>query len=81
MSDDAAGGSTVVVARFRYRHEGEFAKGYLEDAGIDAGLFLDDAGGIDPALIFVVPARLVVRLEDQDAARNVLTAAGFEVED
>lgn len=81
MSDAPSGeGDTVIVARFRYRHEGEFAKGYLEDAGIYSGLFLDDGGGIDPALIFIVPARLVVRAEDQEEARSVLTVAGFDLE-
>ncbi len=69
--------STVVVARFHYRHEGELAHGYLRSAGLDAALFIDDAGGMDVGLAFVNPARLVVRAEDEERARRVLVDAGM----
>ncbi len=66
---------TTVVARFHYRHEAELAHGYLEDAGIPTALFIDDAGGMDVGLAFVNPARLVVRVEDEQRAREVLANA------
>ena len=68
---------TTVVARFHYRHEAELARGYLESAGVDSALFIDDAGGMDVGLAFVNPARLIVRVEDEERARRVLTDVGI----
>ena len=68
---------TTVVARFHYRHEAELAHGYLEDAGIPTALFIDDAGGMDVGLAFVNPARVVVRVEDEQRAREALANAGM----
>ncbi len=68
---------TTVVARFHYRHEAELAHGYLEDAGIDTALFIDDAGGMDVGLAFVNPARVVVRTEDKARALEVLADTGM----
>jgi hypothetical protein len=68
---------TTVVARFHYRHEGELAHGYLESAGVNAVLLIDDAGGMDVGLAFVNPARIVVRVEDEARARAVLVDAGM----
>ncbi len=66
-----------MVARFHYRHEAELAHGYLKSAGVDAALLIDDAGGMDVGLAFSNPARLVVRAEDEERARGVLTDAGI----
>lgn len=71
MSDD-----TVVVARFHYRHQAELAHGYLEDAGIPSGLFIDDAGGMEVGLAFANPARLVVHRDREQEAREILESAG-----
>lgn len=71
MSDD-----TVVLARFHYRHEAELAHGYLQDAGIPAGLFIDDAGGMEVGLAFANPARLVVHRDRAVEAREILENAG-----
>ncbi len=68
---------TTVVARFHYRHEAEMAHGYLESAGVDSALLIDDAGGMDVGLAFVNPARLVVREDDEERARSVLVDAGM----
>ncbi len=68
---------TTVVAHFHYRHEAEMAHGYLESAGVDAALLIDDAGGMDVGLAFVNPARLVVRDYDEERARSVLVDAGM----
>ena len=51
--------------------------GYLESAGVDAALHIDDAGGMDVGLAFVNPARIVVRAEDEERARQVLVDAGM----
>ena len=71
---------TVVLARFFTRHEGEIAQGFLLDANIPAALFSDDAGGMEPQLAFVRPARLVVRREHMDVAIEILEGAGVPVE-
>ena len=68
---------TTIVARFHYRYEAELARGYLESAGVDSALLIDDAGGMDVGLAFVNPARLVVRDEDKQRARGVLVDAGM----
>ena len=68
---------TTVVARFHYRHEAEMAHGYLESAGVDSALLIDDAGGMDVGLAFVNPARLVVRDDDEERARSVLVDTGM----
>ncbi|MCH7891094.1 MAG: DUF2007 domain-containing protein [Gemmatimonadetes bacterium] len=68
---------TSIVARFHYRHQAELAHGYLENAGVDAALLIDDAGGMDVGLAFVNPARIVVRAEDEERARGVLIDAGM----
>ena len=68
---------TTVVARYHYRHQAEMAHGYLESAGVDAALLIDDAGGMDVGLAFVNPARLVVRDDDEERARSVLVDAGM----
>ena len=67
----------VVIARFTYRHDGEFARGFLQDAGIPSHLAVDDAGG---HVTFSNVATLVVRQEHADAAREVLRDADIDVE-
>ncbi len=69
-----------MVARFPLRHEGEVAQGFLMDAGIPAALFSDDAGGMEPNLAFVRPARLVVRAEHAERARELLAGSGIPAE-
>ena len=68
---------TTVVARYHYRHQAEMAHGYLESAGVDSALLIDDAGGMDVGLAFVNPARLVVREDDEERARSVLVDVGM----
>lgn len=69
---------TTIVATFEYRHEAEMAQGYLEDGGIPVIMVAGDAAGIE--LGFAAPhrARIAVRTEDVEAAREVLRDAGFE---
>lgn len=71
---------TVVLARFITRHEGELAQGFLQQRGIPAALFADDAGGAEAGMTFVNPARLTVLAEYAAEAGQVLHDAGYEVE-
>lgn len=68
---------TTIVARFHYRHEAELAHGYLETAGVESALLIDDAGGMDVGMAFVNPARLVVRVEDESRVRDILIDVGM----
>jgi hypothetical protein len=61
----------VAVGQFTYRHEAEFAAGFLADAGIPYRLQIDDAGG-DLGLTLGRPAVLWVRAVDAERARDVL---------
>ena len=66
----------VAVGQFRYRHEAEFAAGFLRDAGIPYRLQIDDAGGADLGLLNQRPAVLWVRAMDAEAAREILAPEG-----
>lgn len=61
----------VAVGQYAYRHEAEFAAGFLEDAGIPYRLQIDDAGG-DLGLALGGRAVLWVRAADVERARDVL---------
>jgi len=61
----------VAVGEYTYRHEAEFAAGFLADAGIPFRLQVDDAGG-DLGLTLGRPAIVWVRAVDADRAREVL---------
>lgn len=67
----------VLVARFYYRHEAEFAKAALESAEIESAIFADDAGGMEVPLSFSNSVRLLVRPEDAEDAREILADAGL----
>ncbi len=62
----------VPIAEYLYRHEAEFAAGFLEDAKIPFRLQTDDAGGAESFMAGVRPARLWVRPEDVERARDIL---------
>jgi hypothetical protein len=65
----------VAVGEFTYRHEAEFAAGFLDDAGIPYRLQVDDAGG-DLGLTLGRPAIIWVRAVDVERARDVLDFEG-----
>ena len=71
---------TERVAQFGFRHEAEFAKGYLNDAGIESFLVVDDAGG-NLGFALENTATLMVRTTDLPRARQVLSDAGVMEED
>jgi hypothetical protein len=62
----------VVVAEYGYRHEAEFAAGFLEDAEIPYRLQLDDPG---MGMLIFAPARLWVRGMDASRAREILNVS------
>ena len=71
MADD-----TVVVATFAYRHEAEFALETLREAGIQAVLIADDAGGAYAGLSLSGRPRIVVHSDELGRARELLGEAG-----
>lgn len=73
MSSDAP----VTIATFIWRHEAEFAAGYLTDAGIPHSVIVDDHGG---HLTLNNSARVLVAPSMVDEAREVLRQAGLDPE-
>jgi hypothetical protein len=64
----------VVVQSYGSRPEADLAKGALEDAGIQAMIAADTAGGMREHLAWSGAGfQIVVREEDATAARDVLT--------
>ena len=70
----------VAVGEFAYRHEAEFAAGFLADAGIPYRLQIDDAGG-DLGLTLGRSAVLWVLAVDAERARDVLDTASAGQDD
>ena len=72
------GDREVRLATFSSRVEAETAQGFLDDAGVDSALIVDDAGSVIPGVeIGFGPARLMVRASERDRAREVLRDAGL----
>lgn len=67
----------VLLRRFGYRHDAEFARSTLEAAGIESMLVLEDAGGWKAGMTMSNPVRLLVRQEDVAAAREALEDTGL----
>jgi len=59
----------VRVAEYRYRHEAEFAAGFLDDADIPYRLQIDDPG---LGIMVSIPATIWVRGMDVTHAREIL---------
>ncbi|MDX1623063.1 MAG: DUF2007 domain-containing protein [Gemmatimonadota bacterium] len=70
-------GGPVEVARYRWRHQAEMARGVLEDAGIPATVVADDAGG---AYAGIAPARLLVAGDAVEEAEAILVDLERELE-
>ena len=62
----------VVVHSFGSQPEADLAKSALEAAGIDALIKEDSAGGMRPSLAWAAGYEVFVRVEDVEAARDVL---------
>lgn len=67
--------SLISVATFSSHIEADLAKSALEAAGIDAIVAADDAGGQRPHMAFSQGVVVLVRSEDETAAREVLASA------
>ena len=65
----------VVIMRFNFRHDAEFAQGFLHDARIPARVVCDDAGGVAPGGFFG-SAKLSVPARDLERATETLREAG-----
>ncbi len=63
--------NNVLVATYRYRHEGELARGFLADVGIRGVLAADAAAERQDARAQSV--QLFVRADDAERARTILT--------
>lgn len=70
----------MAIAEYLYRHEAEFAAGFLRSAGIPFRLQVDDAGGADAGVTIARPARIWVRAEDEEEARSLLDLDGASAE-
>ena len=66
----------VVLMTFAFRHDAEFAQGYLHDVGIPARVVSDDAGGLDLSISFLSGASLRVPEADLDRAVKTLRSSG-----
>ncbi|HEV2224844.1 MAG TPA: hypothetical protein VGS15_06965 [Candidatus Acidoferrales bacterium] len=63
----------LVVARtYSYRHEAEIGRTMLEANGVDAMIVADDFGGMQPAVGADTGVKLLVKREDEDAAKKLL---------
>lgn len=71
---------TAVVRTFGYRHEAEFARETLKAAGIESVLMGDDAGGAYAGMSFSRQIRLLVRADDVDEARALLSGEGEDAD-
>lgn len=69
---DAVRDRTVAIAEFHYRHDAEFAAGFLREADIPYRLQVDDASGL--GLSIVRPSVLWVREMDAHRARDLIGA-------
>jgi hypothetical protein len=63
--------NNVLVATYRYRHEGELARGFLADAGI-SGILANQVNG-ERRESHAERVHLFVRAEEADRARDILT--------
>ena len=66
------------VATYQLRHEAEIARAALQSAGIDAMVFADNEGGLNPGFFADYGVRLVVRTSDLGDARKLLADVGRE---
>ena len=68
--------NNVLVATYRYRHEGELARGFLADVGI-RGILAADVADHRPDMR-ADHIQLFVRADEAERARTILTD-GYEI--
>ena len=69
MSDEV-----VVLKVFSSEIEAEMARQVLQDGGVNAFIFKDDAGGMEPHLQRTSGVRLIVNRLDAESAQQILEA-------
>jgi hypothetical protein len=67
----------VNIETYYNRHEAELAKGFLSVNGINAVVFGDDGGGVQPGLSFSIGVQLLVKEEDVEKAKEILHDASY----
>jgi hypothetical protein len=67
----------VSVAQYRLRFEAEHVLGFLTQNGVDAVLWGDDVGGLNPAIGFVEAFDVRVRPDQEAIARELLADFGM----
>ena len=65
----------VAVGTYTNKIDADLAQGALEAADIDAMITADDAGGQQPGLLMGKGVRVLVRAEDAERAREILSGA------
>ena len=63
---------TIILKVFVTEMDANMAQDILQDDGIKAYVFTDDAGGMEPHLQRTNGVRLVVKRVDADRARKIL---------
>jgi hypothetical protein len=69
MSDE----KLVAVGTYHNKIDAELAQGALEAAGIEAIVSADDAGGLQPGLWVAEGVKVLVRAEDVEQAKEILS--------
>jgi hypothetical protein len=67
----------ITVATYRYRFEAEHVMTFLTQNGVDAMLWGDDAGGLNPAMGFVEAFGIRVREDQEELARELIDDFGL----
>jgi len=62
----------VVIKTFDNEADAEMAQEFLQNAGVRASVFKDDAGGMEPHLQLTGGVRLVVGSADAERAREIV---------
>ena len=65
----------VAVGTYTNKIDADLAQGALEAADIDAMVTADDAGGQQPGLLMGKGVRVLVRAEDAERAKEILSGA------
>jgi len=65
----------VAVGTYTNKIDADLAQGALEAADIDAMISGDDAGGQQPGLLMGKGVRVLVRAEDAERAKEILSGA------
>ncbi len=71
----------VTIETFFNEEDAKVPFSFLKSCGIDVMIKKDDLGGIGPHLAFVRGIKLVVRKEDEEEARQLLSESNSSTEE